>query len=473
MRKIPIHIAGLILFLLLFIGFFGTARAEQNPDQIELKLLTLINQARWDPLAVAGSFGLDPNQVLSDLPELSEILTHGLPALVLNPQLYNAALAHTRDMLDNNYYGKISPDGRSPYDRVVENGYDPVVTGETSGILAFYNFIGPDTAVQILFKNMFLDELNPEREEPRNILNPELNEVGIGIGTGAMYLDSGNYNVYLATCDFASSDGFTMENAEWALLHLINQARANPLQVAESLGVNPDQLLGDLPELCDVLTQGLPPVGVNQDLQRTAREHTYEMIDHRYLNQDSINGNSFEERIRENGYDSLALGESLGITPVEQQAALEDAVQKVFKRLFLAELDKFYPIQRNILNPKFSEVGIGLGELNPEPNEYFSHSFMVTCDFGSPAVPTGAYLMGLIYTDMDGDGLYTPGEGMPGVDIHIDNPHMDFEMTSDRTGGFQLLLGPGATRMVLWPRDAYKEFWVEIEQDNARFEYRN
>ena len=107
MRKNYIHIASLILFSLLFIGFSGTARADQSTDQIEIELFELINQARWDPLAMAGSFGLDPNQVLSDLPELSEILTNGLPALVLNQQLYDAALAHTRDMLDNNYYGKI------------------------------------------------------------------------------------------------------------------------------------------------------------------------------------------------------------------------------------------------------------------------------------------------------------------------------------------------------------------------------
>ena len=197
------------------------------------------------------------------------------------------------------------------------------------------------------------------------------------------------------------------------------------------------------------------------------------MIDHRYLDHDSLNGKSFEERIRENGYDSLALGESLGITPVEKQAALEDAVQKVFEGLFLAELDKFYPTRRNILNPDFSEVGIGLGELNPGPDEYFDHSFVVTCDFGSPSTPTGLYLMGLIYTDIDGNGLYKPGEGIPGMDIYIDYPNVDFEITSDRTGGFQLLLGPGATRVVLWPQDASKEFWVEIKQDNARFEYRS
>ena len=64
-----------------------------------------------------------------------------------------------------------------------ETGYDPNITGETLGILAFYNFIGSETAVNILFKNMFLDELNPERAEPRNILNPEIQDMGIGIGT--------------------------------------------------------------------------------------------------------------------------------------------------------------------------------------------------------------------------------------------------------------------------------------------------
>lgn len=472
MRRKYLHIASLMLLGLLFVGFYSPASADQSLYQMERGLLDLMNEARANPLAMAASLGLDPNQVLNDLPELSDILTNGLPALVFNKNLCDAARAHTQDMLDDNYYGKISPDGRSSYDRIVESGYDPLVCDETLSVLAFYNFIGQNSAVQILFKNMFLDELDAQQTEPRNILSPEFAEVGIGAGTGIMDLGSGRYNVYLATCDFGSSHNPAMENAEKTLLHLINQARAHPLQVAESLGVDPDRLLADLPELHDILTRGLPPVGLHPDLQRTAREHTREMINYRYLDDDSVNGRSFEERIRENGYDALALGESLGITPVERQTTVEDAVQHVFNKLFLAELDTLDPVRRNILNPDFSEVGIGLGELNPAPEESLDHSFLVTCDFGSPATWGGIYLMGLIYTDIDGDGLYTPGEGLSGIDVHIDYPHTDMEISSDGTGGFQLLLGPGAIRLVLWPRDASQEFWVEVKEDNVRFENR-
>jgi uncharacterized protein YkwD len=466
-----------ILFIVALVALQGfdmihVARAD-TVSEMELRLFTLINTARTDPLGTAASLGLDPEQVLRNLPELEEILTEGLPPLEDNDLLHISALGHTQDMLTQNYFSKMSLDGRSPYYRIENIGYDPDVTGETLGILAFYNFIGSETAVNILFKNMFLDELNPERVEPRNILDPEFQDMGIGIGTGVMDLGSGRYNVYLVTSDFASNYNFTMEDAEMALLHLINQAREKPLTVAASLGIDSDQLLADLPELAEVLTKGLQPLGLNQNLQRTARLHSQEMVDDRYFDHDSPDGKSFEERIRESGYDPMMMGESLWIEPIDKQAALEDSAQTIFERMFLAELDRSYTGQRNILNPDFSEVGIGLGELNPEPDEYFDHSFLVTCDFGSPSTPAGLYLMGLIYTDIDGDGQYTPGEGIPGMDIYIDYPNVDFEVKSDRTGSFQLLLGPGPTRVVLWPQDAYKEFWVEIKQDNARFVYRD
>ena len=471
MRKKVVPVAGLILLSLMFFSVSGTTRADDSMEGMASELLALINEARRAPLASAASFGLDPDQVLNDLPDLAEILTQGLAPLTLNGQLSGAALEHTRDMLHNNYYGKISPDGRSSYERIVESGYEPWATGETLGILAFYNFIAPDSAVGLLFKNMFLDELDPQRTDPRNILSPNLNEVGIGVGTGAMALDGRRYNVYLSTCDFASRDFFAMEHGEKILLHLINQARAEPLRVAESLGVDPDRLLADLPELSDVLNNGLPPLALNPSLRQVAREHTLEMIEHRFLDYDTVDGLSFQDRIRASGYDSLVLGESLGLAQRKPDVRLADAVQKVFQRLFLAELDGSYPVRRNILNPDFSEVGIGMGELRPKADEYFMPFVVATCDFGLPAGRTGQHLMGLIFRDMDGDGLYTPGEGMPGVVAYIDYPHDDVSISSDATGGFQLLLGPGPTRIVLWPQKVNEESWVDIWEDNVRFVY--
>jgi hypothetical protein len=79
-----------------------------------------------------------------------------------------------------------------------------VVTGESLGMLAFYNFIEPADAVELIFENMFRDELDPERTERRNILAGDLEEAGIAIGAGTLNLSGSLYNVYVATCDFGA-----------------------------------------------------------------------------------------------------------------------------------------------------------------------------------------------------------------------------------------------------------------------------
>jgi uncharacterized protein YkwD len=474
MRKHHIHIVSLILFSILFTSFPGTARADQIPDSMALELLSLINEARRDPLAMAGALGLDPNQVLNDLPELAELLTYGLPALILNQQLCDAALSHTRDMLDNNYYGTASPDGRSLADRIADSSYDPVMTGETLSVLAFYNFIGWDTAVQILFKNMFLDELDPQRTEPRNILNPYMENVGIGIETGVMNFGYGYYNVYLATCDFASS--FTMENAEMALLHLINQARKKPLAVAASLGMDPDQVLADHPELHDILTGGLLPLGLDENLHAAAEAHNREMLENGYYDHDSLDGRTYEERIQEAGYPVTPTGESLGRLDFDTFTETADAVMTIFESMFLDELDPLSTEKPNILNPDFSEVGIGFGVL--EPDGLLSGAYSATCDFGAGAGGKDPYVTGVVYRDLDGDGLYTPDEGVCGITVAFEvwiypfGIYESYDMITDETGGFGVFVKPGFCRLTARLPEKSEIYEVRVRTENIRVDFR-
>jgi hypothetical protein len=256
------------------------------------------------------------------------------------------------------------------------------------------------------------------------------------------------------------------------LLQLINQARAKPLEVAASMGMDPDEVLAALPELYDILTRGLPPLGLNERLHKAARTHNQDMQANGYYAHDSLDGRSYDERIKERGYDAFLTGESLGMLGFETFTDPAEAVAVIFERMFLDELDPLRTQERNILGPDFIEAGIGFGFAVLELDGSLTSVYLATCDFGARATGNNAYLLGILYGDLDGDGLYSPGEGIPGVPVFIDIPHVMLELVTDATGGFGLMLGPGATRVIVELPGGTAESWVDLEQENERLELR-
>jgi hypothetical protein len=441
----------------------------------EQDLLQLINEARENPLGVASSLGMDADQILQDFPDLKDILINGLSPLSFNKNLYAAAGAHTQDMLANNYYSHTSLDGRTCEDRIAEKGYDPVVTGESLGMLAFSNFIEPAEAVKLIFENMFRDELDPARTERRNILAGDLEEVGVAMGAGTFKIDGSTYNVYLTTCDFgagALSEPLDFSVIELELLNLINQARENPLGVASSLGMDADQILQDFPELEDILINGLSPLSFNKNLYAAAGAHTHDMLENNYYSHTSLDGPTCEDRIVEKGYDPVVTGESLGMLAFSNFIEPAEAVELIFETMFRDELDPARTERRNILAGDLEETGIAIGTGTLNLSDSPCNVYVATCDFGAPfAEQEGHYLMGVVYRDLNEDMFYSPGEGLPGIAVSIDIPHQMLELVTDAAGGFCLMLGPGSTRVIAELPEGKTEYWVYLEEENQRVEF--
>ncbi|MHB8773161.1 MAG: CAP domain-containing protein [Syntrophales bacterium] len=336
--------------------------AEVAPSPQEEALLGLINQARLNPLAVAAAMGMDPEKILQDLPELEKILKEGLPPVTFNGTLHATARAHTADMFANSYYSSVAPDGRGYEQRIRDAGYPAVASGESLGMLAFANFIDPQEAARFLFEYMYWDELDPARTEKRNILDPLLKEAGVSVDTGALNLGGSLWNVYLATCDY----GAIISGPEAQLLELINQARENPLRMAATLGMDPEQILADLPEWHDLLTQGLPPLTLHAGLQKAAAAHAADMLANGYYSHDSLDGRTFQDRLREAGYDPLNATESILLgcqgsdSPVTDPDQIRRLVQVLFAEIFTRELRPYSPEEKFIFAPALNEVGIGL-----------------------------------------------------------------------------------------------------------------
>jgi uncharacterized protein YkwD len=385
-------ITRILSILLLLVSLWGGAggvasAAESIPSPNDVALLALINQARQNPLAVAASMGMDQQKIIKDFPALENILRNGLPAVTFNVNLSAAARAHTQDMFAHNYYSHDSPDGLGYDARIRNSGYPAVATGESLGMLFFTNFIDPGDAVRHLFEYMFRDELNPLRKEKRNILNPDLKEAGVSVDTGVFSMGGTQWNVYIATVDFGAA---IISGSENELLQLINRARANPLRVAASLGINTDGYLKGHPELRAAFEQGLPPLTINASLVSASQAHVRDMLENNYYGSISLDGRTYKERIEQSGYRFAAADEILGITWLfTDNVDPLVAANRVFENMLRYELDTFSDRNLTILGPRMTEIGIALrgGSLLFWGREW--KVYMGVCDVGMPSPIVG------------------------------------------------------------------------------------
>jgi uncharacterized protein YkwD len=382
MKKI--YAVFLLLALLLGGAAATTVAAEALPSPQDEALLNLINEARKNPLAAAASLGMDPGKILGDIPEMETILKEGLPALAWNANLADAAGAHTADMFARGYYASVSPDATGYDERIRETGYPAAATGESLGMLLFANFISPDEAVKLIFRYMFQDELDPARTEKRTILDPSLKEAGLSVQSGKLRLGGAQWNVYLATVDF----GAVLTTTEEALLGLINQARANPLGMAESLGIDAGRYLDGRPELRAAFEEGLPALAISHCLLSAASAHLTDMLENGYYGKVSREGRTCEERIEASGCLFSAVGESLGITWLNDAIEPSVAVGRIFARMFADELEPSNGGQLAILDPRMREIGIGLGRGVPENGTEEQDIYLAVCDVAAPVTVT-------------------------------------------------------------------------------------
>jgi hypothetical protein len=248
-------------------------------------------------------------------------------------------------------------------------------------MLVFANFIDPKDAARFLFEYMFWDELDPSRTEKRNILDPRLKEAGVSVDTGVLRLGGVLWNVYLATCDF----GAALPAPEEELLKLINQARANPLGMAESLGIDAAIYLEGRPDLRAAFQRGLRPLTVNGSLLAASGAHVRDMQENHYYGKISLDGRTYKDRIEASGYRFAAAGESLGITwftdPIDQSVA----VGRIFGRMFRDELEPSNAGGLTILDPGMSEAGIAVGKGVLRNGDQEWNMYLAICDVGVPA----------------------------------------------------------------------------------------
>lgn len=172
---------------------------------------------------------------------------------------------------------------------------------------------------------------------------------------------------------------------EAALFELINAARVNPLEMAESLGMDRDQILADFPDLEEILKDGLPSLQIDKRLNQSAGKHALDMMENGYYAYDSIDGKTYEKRMICEGYIPFASGESLGLIFFNNFIGPDQGVRQIFDNMFRDELNPELNVAQNILNPDVSEVGLGItGGMFTHSSGFSANVYMAVCDFARP-----------------------------------------------------------------------------------------
>lgn len=97
----------------------------------------------------------------------------GVPKLTYNDKLANAAVKKANDMFYENYWAHYSPNGKTPWEFIIAEGYK-------------YEFAGENLAKDFMFSG---DVINAWMESPshrENLLKSEYSEVGFGIVNGTL-----------------------------------------------------------------------------------------------------------------------------------------------------------------------------------------------------------------------------------------------------------------------------------------------
>ena len=471
MKKFQPHIIFCLLVGFVFCsaiqgGVAWSDDGDSGATAMEAELLTRINWARNSPLEAAVSLGKDADELLAALPHMADVLTNGVGALTENTLLKESATAHTQDMLDRDYYGKLSPEGEGPADRIEAAGYLAQTAAGVFGGVAFRNFMEPSAAVDIIFKNLFLDELKADTASPSILLNPDYKEIGIGIRSGTLTIGGTLYNVYLATCDVAAPQGnFNTVKMALQLMQLINQARAFPLDVAEALGYERGEVLEKFPESAAYLYTGMPPLAADRALMASAADHTADMVQRDYFSGTSPEGLSAEDRIAAAGYTALYAGELIFQYTADADTSPDEMVAAIFNMLFAAEIDPAATGDqrfRLMLERSLEDVGAAMACTLETVDGQEKVRCIGTVAAGLKLEWENPKIAGLVFADRNFDGLYTPGEELVGAQLAVLGNGI---LETDDAGQFQLPKEPGIYQISLFAADQSEALQKEVDLD--------
>ncbi|HZR18899.1 MAG TPA: CAP domain-containing protein [Verrucomicrobiae bacterium] len=229
---------------------------------------------------------------------------------------------------------------------------------------------------------------------------------------------------------------------EQLYLELLNRMRANPTAegIRLAASTDPDILSAytrfgvdlNLMKLEFATNPPVPPLAMNAQLTAAARWHSGDMFTNQYQGHFQTNGTLVLDpgaRIATNGYKASAWGEN--VYSYSDSVEFGHAGFAVDWGPGTGGMQNPAGHRQNMLSPVFREVGVGVvdgvnGSVGPQ---------LVTEDFGSQS-GSPAFITGVVYFDLNGNGAYDIGEGIGG--IMINTPGSTYFALSANSGGYAI-----------------------------------
>ncbi len=335
-----------------------------NPSGNEAYAVTLVNYIRQNPKAYAETLGYNYNTLVKTLPWVVPYLSG------MNP-FSSSDFLNQRATALNNMDVKVSGPVPTHYT-------DYAFTGDFGGVVSFVNYMDPGQAVKIVINSQFKKELDPLYEGKRYILSSDYDLAGVSFKVGTTQVKTGLRNAYFITLCFGSS----LLKSEVQIVNMINQLRADPTDSFKYLSFNIPWIQGEL-----------QPLFFNDALGLTAKTGLTSLID-------------FPAYALYFGFSGTGVKES-SIVEVFPAAEPDLHVRWLFSAFVLGEI-KSYPSKNTIFNPAYNEIGMGIYYLT---NSGYIFSKLTTASgFTLKKDSSLVKIYGVVFTDSDENGCYTPGE---------------------------------------------------------------
>lgn len=234
--------------------------------------------------------------------------------------------------------------------------------------------------------------------------------------------------------------------AEQYMLELVNRARMNPAGEAALSGI-------DLNEgLASNTISALPkqPLTFNPSLLQSSRQHSQWMLDEDTFSHTGADGSSPADRMKAAGYvfsGSWSYAENLGWRGSTGVPPVNSMVAQIHKDLFVDADVTGRGHRLNLLADGLREIGVGVKTGLFTYNLQTYNGVMVTQDFGRTDADPAAFLVGVVFQDLNGNGSYDPGEGLPGINV-VPSSGVYYALTSD-SGGYAIPLSASSGTLVV------------------------
>jgi uncharacterized protein YkwD len=257
--------------------------------------------------------------------------------------------------------------------------------------------------------------------------------------TTALFLCASPATLLGDTIPYSHGDPTNLEQYQ---LELVNAARANPKAQATKLGIdlNKDLTPGRISE------EAKQPLAFHPKLLQTARGHSDWMLEEDAFSHTGLNGSTLTERAASYGYD-FSVAENIAYQSTSSTPNYNSLTVSTHENLF-----KSYTHRPNLMDPSFSVVGLGLreGKFREKTGEDLN-ALMVTQNFSRgwdsiesepffDSIESGPFLVGVVYKDLNGDGDYDPGEGIP--DVRVEPDFGGYHAITSTSGGFAVPIPP-------------------------------